>query len=286
MAAPVNLGQIIDSATGLGESPPPTYDAINAAASSSSSDISDKDVADKAVSDAKEIPSIWFVNFPTQQAAAQQAALKEYTQEIQDYRCWASLIWWRTVYANPQIPQDGSKESIAARSAYAAKVGVHHMKQTPWLAMNVDHNISRQIECQTSEFHFQLLDAVLAGFVGVTPVILQALEGILKSLAKTVDQSVSNTDSKTIVCERYEYVPEVDLIRSYVRLVSFTVTDSMRNVEKAKSSERLVTCTIDYNEYEATFNRKLWGEASDKIEDEQKKVAEDFVDQGTVDCPP
>lgn len=94
--------------------------------------LSDKDVASKAVEDAKEVPSIWFVNFPTKAAAAQEKMLGDYMQNVQDYRSWASLIWWRTVYGNAKVPQDSSKASIAARSAFAAKVGVKHMRTTPW----------------------------------------------------------------------------------------------------------------------------------------------------------
>ena len=80
--------------------------------------------------------------------------------------------------------------------------------------MNKDSEVSRQIECATSEFHTQLLEAVLSGFVGVVPAVVTALEGILKSLSKTVEQSSSNTDSKTILCEHYDYIPEADVIRS------------------------------------------------------------------------
>lgn len=80
--------------------------------------------------------------------------------------------------------------------------------------MNVDHDVHREIECKTSQFHTQLLEAVLQGFVGVVPAVLQALEGILQSLAKTIEQSASNSDTKTIVCERYEYIPEAKMIRS------------------------------------------------------------------------
>lgn len=82
------------------------------------------------------------------------------------------------------------------------------------LGMNTDHNLSRKIECKSTEFHFKLLDAVLAGFVDMTPAVLKALEGILQSLSKTVEQSSSNADTKSIVCERYEYIPQADLIKS------------------------------------------------------------------------
>lgn len=60
----------------------------------------------------------------------------------------------------------------------------------------------------------------------------------------------------------------------------------MRNVEKAKKTERRVKCTIAYNEYEAVFNRKLWDANSEQIEAEQKKAADEFRKQQTVDCPP
>ena len=130
MPAVFDLGKLIDLSQGLGIQPPVTVDAMMAAADSAP--LSDKDVAAKAVQDTKETPSVWFVNFPDKSAAAQTALLAGYMQNVQDYRCWASLVWWRTVFGNAKIPQDGSKEAIAARSAYCARVAVHHMKMTPW----------------------------------------------------------------------------------------------------------------------------------------------------------
>ena len=60
----------------------------------------------------------------------------------------------------------------------------------------------------------------------------------------------------------------------------------MRNVQNAKKTESWVKCTIDYNDYEATFNQKSWNEQAAGIEQEQKKAAEAFRNQQTVDCPP
>lgn len=130
MASTIDLGKLTGASLDLEEIGLPSYESINAA--SADAPLPDKDVATKAVQDAKEVPSIWFVNFPTKQAAAEKKVLADFMQSVQDYRCWASLIWWRTVYSNPNIPQDGKKESVAKRSAYAAKVGVKHMKTTPW----------------------------------------------------------------------------------------------------------------------------------------------------------
>ncbi|OTA65972.1 hypothetical protein K449DRAFT_458016 [Hypoxylon sp. EC38] len=284
MSESFNLGKLIDLYPGLGPQPPVAYNDTMVVAANTRLD--DKDVADKAAHDSKEIPSVWFVNFPDKSAAAQKELLAKYMQSIQDYRCWASLVWWRTVFGNSQIPQDGKRESVATRSAYCARVAVHHMKTTPWLAMNVDHNKTHDIDCKVTDFHAELIKAVLAGFVGVTPSVIKALEGILESLRLTISQSHSNSENKTIVCERYEYISQADVIRSYVRVVSFSVTDSMRNVRNAKKAERWVKCKIEYNDYEASFNHNKWKDASDKISEEQKKAAEDFVKEQTVDCPP
>jgi hypothetical protein len=106
---------------------------FNSISTFSAGDLTDKEVADKAVADAREVPSVWFVNFPSKDAATEGSSeLKKFMQDVLDYRSWASLIWWRTVYAHPKIPQDNSKPSIAARSAFAAKCAMKHMKDTPW----------------------------------------------------------------------------------------------------------------------------------------------------------
>lgn len=80
--------------------------------------------------------------------------------------------------------------------------------------MNVDHNVSKTIECKNTEFHTKLITDVLEGFVGLTPNIYGALEKILTALSKTFNQSSSSADTKTIICERYEYVSEAKMIRS------------------------------------------------------------------------
>lgn len=263
----------------------PTHEAVLAAAAEGPS-IADKDVAEKAVDDSKDAPSIWFVNFPEKKAAEQKSLLADYMQNVQDYRCWASLIWWRTVYGQPKVPQDGSAASKAARSAYCAKVAAKHMRQTPWLAMNVDENVSKDIECDVREFHTELIQAVLKGFVGVSGNIFKALEAILESLRLSINQSSSTGQSRTIVCERYEYIPQADVIRSYVRVISFSITENIKHVNNAKKTEHRVKCSIDYSNYDAVFNQKLWAEEAKEINEEQKKAAEEFRKKQTIDCDP
>lgn len=60
----------------------------------------------------------------------------------------------------------------------------------------------------------------------------------------------------------------------------------MRNVQNAKQTEARVRCTIDYNDYEANFNQRLWNNVAATIEAQQIAAALDFVNQQTIDCPP
>jgi len=261
------------------------FDAIIAAANPST--IDDKKVADQAVKDAKETPSLWFVNFPSKDAATTGSKeLAAFMQDVLDYRCWASGVWWKTVYSSTKVPQDGSKESTARRSAFVAKVGMKHMRSTGWLAMSTDTEINKHIACETNQFHTDLIKAVLEGFVDVTPSVFKALEAILDSLSKTVEVSTGNDETRTIICEKYQYIPEADVIKSYVRIISFHVSDKMKEVHKAKTDSKTVTCDINYVEYEAEFNRTKWQDAAKDLKESEKKATADFVKQSTIDCDP
>ncbi|KAF2135615.1 uncharacterized protein K452DRAFT_303423 [Aplosporella prunicola CBS 121167] len=284
MPEPVDLGKLVDLNPGLGPQPPMTYDGIMEAAGRST--LSDKEIAEKAKEEWDSFPSIWFCNFPDQPSTSMQQRLAEYMQDIKDYRSWASLIWWRTVFSHPDMPQDSSMQSRIRRSAYCARVGVHHMKTTPWLSISRDVNHSKIIECRVEEFHGELIRAVLAGFVGVNARTIEALETVLKSMTKTIEQSSGEAMNKMIACERYEYIRQSDTVRSFVRLVSFAVTQSMRQVSRAKQTSSWVRCTIDYNDYEAGFNRSMWQRSKELIHEQQMKEMEDFINESTVDIPP
>lgn len=80
--------------------------------------------------------------------------------------------------------------------------------------MSVDQNLSKTVECSASQFHIELITAVMSGFVGISPAAFTALETLLNSLAKTINQSSSTSENKLIVCERYEYLAQSDTIRS------------------------------------------------------------------------
>jgi predicted RND superfamily exporter protein len=153
-----------------------------------------------------------------------------------------------------------------------------------------------------------LITTVLKGFVDATPNIVKSLEQILEALKATIGQSKSSSENRTIICERYEYIPQANVIKSGkvdvshnwpctctqqglsttpdIRIISFNITDEMKNVHNAKMTETCVACDIEYNQYEATFNNDLWLQIAAKIERDQLDAAKTFVDAQTVSCKP
>ena len=90
------------------------------------------ELARKPMADMQMTPSVWFVNFPQQSTVDQQEKLQAYMQKVEDFNCLASVVWWRSVYNHPKIPQDSSPESTAVRSAYFAKLAMKYLQETPW----------------------------------------------------------------------------------------------------------------------------------------------------------
>ncbi|KAJ5094399.1 hypothetical protein N7456_010260 [Penicillium angulare] len=87
----------------------------------------------KAISDTENEPSIWWVDFPDKQSVEKQDLLAITMNKVNEYRNWASLQWWQTVFGNDQrVPQDSSAPSATIRSSFCAEVASVHMKQTPW----------------------------------------------------------------------------------------------------------------------------------------------------------
>lgn len=125
----------------------------------------------------------------------------------------------------------------------------------------------------------------------MTPSVLAALEGILESLRRTISSSPSNLNTKTIVCQRYEYSSLANVIRSCkyqakwpkgktlankypdVGIIHFSVTECMRNINNAKKPENWVTYSLEYNECEADFDEKLWRKAADNIDEGMERAA-------------
>jgi hypothetical protein len=60
----------------------------------------------------------------------------------------------------------------------------------------------------------------------------------------------------------------------------------MKNVQRHKTTTKEIKCDIEYNEYEAVFNRQKWQKTAETIDKKQQQAAEDFVNQSTVDCDP
>lgn len=79
-------------------------------------------------------------------------------------------------------------------------------------------NRSKAIECSFADFHSELIRAVLVGFVDVTPNTAIALERFMRSLCNTLGQGHGKPEERAIFCQRYEYIPQDNRIRSCTSL--------------------------------------------------------------------
>lgn len=64
------------------------------------------------------------------------------------------------------------------------------------------------------------------------------------------------------------------------------MSGSMDKVNNAKKTKDFIKCTIEYNEYEASFNQRLWLQSAENLGEESKKANGEFVKNATVDYPP
>ncbi|KAE8356258.1 hypothetical protein BDV28DRAFT_127285 [Aspergillus coremiiformis] len=246
---------------------------------------SPSDIASQAKSVSSDYPSVWFINFPQNLSGDQQQKLQQYQQDILEYRSWSSLKWWTEVFQ--RIPPSSNSLVRLMQSRELAKLACIDMRNTPWLSTNKDTNTHRQIQCQTSEFHGRLISAVLFEFVQLDQAILDALEPLLMSIVRSISETTSFHDIKTIVTEKYEYDSSSNTIISHIRLVCFEVTEAFYNVKEGKSStQQYVVCDMSFIDFEARFLPDQWKEYVVVIHAEQMEAMQDFVNQQTVDVPP
>ncbi|KAJ6050976.1 uncharacterized protein N7446_005604 [Penicillium canescens] len=236
--------------------------------------------------ESKVEPSVWFVNFPDKSAIEEKHALRDFLQDTTNYRTWASSKWWSAVLNHPKVPQGYSPEAIGKRSSFFARYASNHMKKTPWLAMHQENDRTQTFNCKTTEFHTEIIKSVLAGFVDVPLSALKSLEGILDSLSKSMEQSAVDKSDKLVVCERFEYIPQADAIKSYIRLIHFATNNETKVINNAKKKESSISCEIKYSDYEAEFNQKNWKVAGALVDERMRDDMKKFLDNNEIDCDP
>lgn len=88
----------------------------------------------------------------------------------------------------------------------------------------MEHNVSRHIECKKVEFHTQILQAILEGFVVPTSVLSQ-LEAVINTISDGVLQAKSNNDNTKqqimLMFFKYTYDEYLDTVDVGALLVPF-----------------------------------------------------------------
>lgn len=70
-----------------------------------------------------------------------------------------------------------------------------------------------------------------------------------------------------------------------MRVVSFNINDSISKIDVAKKTETRIKCTIEYSEYSALFNEKLWDKAWEIVEADVLESMRAKVKGRTVTMP-
>lgn len=86
--------------------------------------------AASAVKVNKDFPSLWFVNFPKKMAAQDVAMVRQYRQNMTDFRSWSSQKWWEEVARRDGTPNDVMQR--ARQSKIFAQMAVEDMLKMSW----------------------------------------------------------------------------------------------------------------------------------------------------------
>ncbi|TGO84112.1 hypothetical protein BPOR_0547g00010 [Botrytis porri] len=158
---------------------------------------------------------------------------------------------------------------------------------TPWLAVSEGCVKTKNISTSPKTFHAALAGAILEGFNSLPAGGYDALEKVFKFLTTAVETRARTGDdvSQCIILIRHEYSPETKTIRTFIRIVTFQITQEMVEVQRKKSSSSALNVIISYNECEGKFNIKEWTQASGMIEESKKKKMEDYVKEDTIEIP-
>ena len=74
--------------------------------------------------------------------------------------------------------------------------------------------------------------------------------------------------------------------RLALRVISFSVTDSISKIQTAKQTETQIKCTIEYTEYAALFNEQIWDMAWPTVREDVLERIRNQVKSRTVNVLP
>ncbi|CAN9213049.1 unnamed protein product [Alternaria alternata] len=239
----------------------------------------------QAVKINKEFPSLWFVNFPKHMESQDVALVHRFRQNMTDFRSWSSQKWWEEVARRDGVPDDMFQR--ARQSKLFAKIACEDMCKMSWLRTTKPPiDINRSIRCMAGTLHQDIVTQVMSDWGSVDRDIVDAVEPLLQDIVRSARAGAIPQEAgelKVVILEKYEWDANVRSVTSYIRLISFELSEAFYKVISSKGEPMsYVSVDLALLQYEALFESSLWNQFALTLEKDQKDPFQDFINLQTI----
>ncbi|CAI9635659.1 unnamed protein product [Alternaria burnsii] len=239
----------------------------------------------QAVKINKDFPSLWFVNFPKHMESQDVALVHRSRQNMTDFRSWSSQKWWEEVARRDGVPEDMFQR--ARQSKLFAKIACEDMCRMSWLRTTKPPiDINRSIRCMAGTLHHNIVSQVMSDWGSVDRDIVDAVEPLLQDIVRSARAGAIPQEAgelKVVILEKYEWDANARSVTSYIRLISFELSEAFYKVISNKSDPMsYVSVDLALLQYEAVFESSLWNQFALTLEKDQKDPFQDFINLQTI----
>ncbi|OAG16713.1 hypothetical protein CC77DRAFT_1053350 [Alternaria alternata] len=239
----------------------------------------------QAVKINKDFPSLWFVNFPKHMKSQDVDLVHRSRQNMTDFRSWSSQKWWEEVARRGGVAQDMFQR--ARQSKLFAKVACEDMCKMSWLRTTKPPiNMNRSIRCMARMLHQNIVSQVMSDWESVDRDIVDAVEPLLQDIVRSARAGAIPQDTgelKVVILEKYEWNANARSVTSYIRLISFELSEAFYKVISNKGDPTsYVSVDLALLQYEAVFESSLWNQFASTLEKDQKDPFQDFINLQTI----
>ncbi|USP74612.1 hypothetical protein yc1106_01886 [Curvularia clavata] len=220
----------------------------------------------QAVKINKEFPSLWFVNFPRHMESQQVAMVHRFRQNMTDFRSWSSQKWWEEVARRDGVPDDMFQR--ARQSKLFAQIACEDMCKMSWLRTTKPPvDITRSIRCTAGMLHENIVSQIMSDWGGVDHDVVDAVEPLLQGIVRSARAGASPEEAgelKVVILEKYEWDANAQSVTSYIRLISFELSEAFHKVVSNKNDPMSQIqgnrrAAAVYNVAETTLRRRRAG---------------------------
>ena len=220
------------------------------------------DLPDGPLPDQADFRTTWFVGFPKSglqgEALAAQNALRK---SVGLFWADAAAKVQATVQAKFKDNKLDPKNSIAV-SSFRAKCFNHYVHNVA-TCIEVGSELTRKMDLHVNrvDFHTSILVAILQGISVPTAAFVQ-LEKVVESIgASIVSVGKENHNSQLtfwVSITTYRVDKDTKQVSTSIRTIFFQSDETVFNVVVAKSSLEKVDFVLEYQQYDATFNKDIF----------------------------